>query len=374
MDESLIYPLPARAWLDVSVRHLRHNAREISRASGAALIPMVKANAYGVGVRGVVAALEPLDPRAFGVATVAECEELRALGVTRDVIVFSPILREEFRRAAAARVIPTFGDEHAIAAWSATGLPYHLAIDTGMNRAGVSWRDVDSVRDAVLEWPPAGVVTHLHSAELEDGSAELQATRFADALSKLKLEGVGGDRLLLHLSNSAGAALGIVVSQPAGRAAVRPGIFLYGAGPELGLAMQPVVELRARVVELRWIEPGDSVSYDATYVATRRERIATVAAGYADGYPRSCSNRAWGSLNGTRVSQRGFVTMDLTMFDCTDVECEVGDVVTLIGAGVAGGPTVNELADVAGMSPYELLAGLGARLERRFIEGGEHEA
>ena len=360
VDESLIYPLPGRAWLDVNVANLQHNAMTLQRCSGARLIPMVKANAYGVGVRGAIAALEPLSPLAYGVSSVAEGEELRQLGVDREVIIFTPILEAEYGRAAVARLVPTLGDEAAIAAWSATGLPYHLSVDTGMNRAGTPWREAALVRDAVLEWPPAGVFTHFHSSELANGSAEEQARRLFAALGE-----IGSAIPLVHTSNSSAAALGVARSEAQ---AIRPGIFLYGAGPSHGLPMKPVVSLRARVVDIRWVEAGDSVSYDATYVAPARARIATAAAGYGDGYPRACSDRAWGMIEGQRAAQRGLVTMDMTMFDVTDIDCAVGDTVTLIGAEEQGGLTVDGLATLAGMSPYELLTGLSTRLERRFIE------
>ena len=360
MDESLIYPLPTRAWLDVDVRNLQRNALTLQQLSGSHLIPMVKANAYGVGVRGVVAALEPLDPLAYGVASVAEGEELRELGVERDVIIFTPILESEFPRAAHARLIPTLGDERAIAAWSAMGLPYHLSVDTGMNRAGMSWRDATMLRDAVLEWPPAGAFTHFHSAELANGSADEQVRRLNTVLAQLT-----APIPLIHASNSSGAALGAGARQ---WQAIRPGIFLYGAGPSHGLPVKPVLSFHARIVDIRWVQPGDSVSYDATYIAPSPSRIATASVGYGDGYPRACSNLSWGIIRGKRVAQRGLVTMDMTMFDVTDAACEVGDTVTLLGSEADGGLSVDGLAAVAGMSPYELLTGLSARLERRFLD------
>ncbi len=348
----------------MSVASLLANARMLQSRGNARLIPMVKANAYGLGVAGVVAALEALNPLAYGVASVAEGEEVRSLGVGREVIVLSPILAEEHARAASARLTPTLADEHAIAAWSATGLPYHLSIDTGMNRAGVSWREIAGVADAVREWPPEGAFTHFHSSELNDGTAEEQLRRFRAAIAAL-----GVQIPLLHASNS--SAVGLAVGGPARLGAIRPGIMLYGAGPRHGLDIEPVVSLRARVAELRWIEAGDSVSYDATYVAPSRARIATVAVGYGDGYPRACSNRAWGVLNGARIPQRGLITMDMTMFDVTGVTCVVGDVVTVIGAEAAGGLSVDGIAELAAMSPYEVLTGLASRLERRFLQTQE---
>ena len=230
-----------------------------------------------------------------------------------------------------------------------------------MNRAGVSWRDVASVRDAVREWPAAGAFTHFHSAELDDDSADEQVRRFFSAVDE-----IGVPIPLLHADNSAAAARGIDGGTRWG--AIRPGVFLYGVESGCGLAAAPVVSLRARVVDIRWIEPGDTVSYDATYTATRRERIATAAVGYGDGYPRALSDVAVGMLNGHRVRQRGLVTMDMTMFDVTDSPCAIGDVVTLIGVEGGSELTVEAVASSAGMSPYELLTGLAPRLQRRFNE------
>lgn len=362
VEESLIYPLPNRAWLDVSIAALRRNATELKRRTGLPLIPMVKANAYGVGAAGVVAVLEPLAPLAYGVASVDEGESLRELGVARPVIVFTPILRADYARAQSADLTVTLGDAAAIQSWSSSGKPYHLAIDTGMNRAGVSWQAIATVRNAVRQWPPSGAFTHFHSAEIEDGSAEEQVRRFFCALDE-----VGLDIPILHADNSAAAARGV---EGRGRwGAIRPGVFLYGVGSQFGVCAEPVVSLRARVVDLRWIEAGDSVSYDATYSAPRRERIATVAVGYGDGYPRALSNRATAMLNGSRIAERGLVTMDMTMFDVTDATCAIGDVVTLIGAEGGSELTIEGVAHSAGMSPYELLTGLAPRLERRYTEG-----
>lgn len=327
--------------------------------TGLPLIPMIKADAYGVGAEGVVSALEPLDPLAYGVASVKEGEFLRQIGVSRSIIIFTPILEDEYPRAQAVDLTPSLGDVRSIRAWAPSGRAYHLAIDTGMNRAGLPWRELSSVRDVVRQWPPAGAFTHFHSAEMDDGSAEVQVARFFRAIDE-----IGVPIPLLHADNSAAAARAI---DGAGRwGAARAGIFLYGVGTSCGIQPEPVVSLRARIVDIRWIEPGDTVSYDATYTARRRERIATATIGYGDGYPRALSDRATAMINGVRVPQRGLVTMDMTMFDVTDAPCAIGDVVTLIGGN--GGPelTVAGVARSAGMSPYELLTGLATRLVRRF--------
>lgn len=363
MNESKIYrasmtPLPLlRAWIDVDLEALLRNARALQHRAGVPLIPMVKADAYGVGAEAVTRALESVEPWGYGVATVKEGEALRRYGIRRPVMIFTPLLHAEFAAARAAGLTPTLGSDADIRAWGPSGAPYHLSIDTGMNRAGVPWRDVGSLREAVLVHPPAGAFTHLHSAELYDGSAEYETALFRDALETL-----GIDVPFLHVDNSAA----IVRYDSSAWNAIRPGVFLYGvgSGPGAGLQPEPVVHLRARVVDVRWIEPGDTVSYDATYTAPRRERIATVAAGYGDGYPRSLSNRGVGLLHGEQIPVRGRVTMDMTVFDVTDVPCEIGDVVTMIGRDGEQLLTAEAVGAAAEMSPYELLTGLSVRLDR----------
>ncbi|MGI8509764.1 MAG: alanine racemase [Gemmatimonadaceae bacterium] len=359
VDGTQIYPAPSRAWLDVDLAALRRNAGALARRAGVPLIPMVKADAYGVGAGGVLAALEATDPWGYGVATIAEGAALRGLGVGRPIVVFTPILISGHAAAHAADLTPSLCSAAAIREWGPSGRPYHLAIDTGMNRAGVSWRDISSVAEVVNEFPPAGAYTHFHSAQLDSGDTAVQDERFRAALRNL-----GTDIPFLHTANSAATAR----NGASGWDAVRPGVFLYGVGcgAGAGLEPEPVVHLKARVVDLRWVEAGDTVSYDATYAATSKERIATVAAGYGDGYPRALSNRGRALLNGVRIPVRGLVTMDMTMFDVTGVQCEIGDTVTLMGSGDGGLITVEDIAREAQMSPYEVLTGLAPRLDRRY--------
>jgi alanine racemase len=169
---------------------------------------------------------------------------------------------------------------------------------------------------------------------------------------------------LLHTANSAAIAR-------RGRSdwdLVRPGIFLYGVGSgrSAGIQPEPVVNLRAPIVEIRNLEPGDTVSYGATLRVTQPARIATLAVGYADGYPRSLSERGAVLVGGTLAPVAGTVTMDMTMIDVSTVRCEVGDVATLIGRAGDTVLTVERVAENAGMSPYELLTGLRSRVERAY--------
>lgn len=354
-------PNSLRAWLEVDLGAVIRNAKALKELAGAPLIPMVKADGYGIGVKAVVSVLEQLDPWGYGVATVKEGEALRALGINRNIIVFTPLLSEEFPAAFDARLIPTLGTEEQIRQWESCcgkqGAPYHLSVDTGMNRAGASWRDVEGLREVLKEFPPDGAFTHFHSAELYDGSAEIEEKIFREVLEKLEI-----DPPFLHVANSAA----IVRYEQSPWDAIRPGIFIYGVGSGEGAKLQPepVVHLRSRVVDLRWVEPGDTISYDATYTAPTRQRIATIAVGYGDGYPRALSNKGYVLLKGERVPIRGIVTMDMIMVDVTEVPCQLGDMVTLIGKDGDQLLTVEDVAHLAEKSPYELLTGLSIRLER----------
>jgi alanine racemase len=350
----------ARARIDIDLGALQRNGAAMARRAGVPLLPMIKGDAYGVGVEAAVQALEPLEPWGYGIATVAEGEELRRLGVTRSIVVFTPLLRHDLPRARTARLTPALGFPEEIEAWKQSGGgPWHLSIDTGMNRAGIPWREIGSILNLIESFAPEGAFTHFHSAELDDGTLKEQEGRFRQAIAKLPSR-----PRLLHAANSAAIAR-------QGRSAwdlVRPGIFLYGVGSGSSAAIQPesVVNLRAPIVEIRNLEAGDTVSYDATLRVDRSARIATLSVGYADGYPRSLSDGGSVLVGETLAPVAGRVTMDMTMIDVTTVKCKVGDVVTLIGRAMEGGTvlTVERVADDAGMSPYELLTGLRSRVER----------
>ncbi|MBX6333136.1 MAG: alanine racemase [Gemmatimonadaceae bacterium] len=348
-----------RAWVEIDLGALRRNAAAMA-ARGAALLPMVKADAYGLGAVAVARALDALAPWGFGVATIAEGIELRESGIERPIIVFTPVHRSHLRALCNARLTPALGAASDITEWSEiTTAPWHLAIDTGMSRAGVRWDHVHTLRDAIRANPPQGAFTHFHSAELDDGSREEQERRFRDAVAQLPVRPP-----LLHAENSAALAR----THRSSWDIARPGIFLYGVGSgERALVHpEPVVRLRAPIVDIRTTLPGESVSYDATYRVSAQRRIATLAIGYADGYRRSLSNRGVALLHGQRVPVAGLVTMDMTMIDVTGVPCDVGDIVTLIGRDGSELLDVETVARLADLSPYELLTGLRPRLERHY--------
>ena len=347
-----------RAWVDIDLGALLRNGEALAKHARVPLLPMVKADGYGLGVLPVVRTLAKLAPYGFGVATVQEGLELRAAGIAGRIIVFTPLLVAELARMREARLEPTLSSAETITAWMESGGgPWHLAIDTGVSRAGVRWGCIASVADAVRRAPPEGAFTHFHSSELDDGSMELQEQRFRDAIVALPARPA-----ILHADNSAAT----VRRSPSPWSLVRPGVFLYGVGSGARAALQPeaVVHLRARVVELRDLRVGDSVGYDATWRATRPARVATLALGYADGYRRSLGNNAEALVNGRRVPVIGTVMMDMTVIDVTGVPCAVGDRATLVGADGDHLLTVESVAARAGLSPYELLTGLRQRIVR----------
>ncbi|MDH5588848.1 MAG: alanine racemase [Gemmatimonadota bacterium] len=366
--------LGTRAWVEVDASALRENLRRIAHRVGpeARLIPMVKADAYGLGVLQAVDALEPMDPWGFGVAAVDEGLALRRHGVRRPVLVLSPAPREALEAAVAAELEVSVSDagtlDRLVALAEGGASPaFHLEVDTGMGRAGIPSAEaehwiplLERARAAGVRW--AGCYTHLHSADESAGSVHEQWRRFEGALGVLRARETG---VLVHVLNSAGC----MRCPEYGCDAVRPGIFLYGGG--VG-ADQPrpesVAALRARVVHVRDAAPGTPLGYGSTYRAVGHERWATVCIGYGDGLPRGLGNRGEALVRGRRAAIVGRISMDVTVVDITDVpDVAVGDVVTFIGNDGDQRITVDEVAEMVGTISYEVLTGLTPRVQRIWV-------
>lgn len=357
-----------RAWLEVDAGALRHNAAVLRARAGVPLVVMVKANSYGIGAVRVCQALgvpfsgataHPEAPWGVGIASLDEAEELRQAGCEGRILCLTPLLPDELNRAKALGVRPALHRAEDIRQWGAiSGGPYHLGIDTGMSRAGIRWDQVATLRDTLLAVPPEGVFTHFHSADESLASREQQDQRFEAALAELA--GVLPSALLLHRDNSGGIA-----SRTSGSPGhlARPGIALYAGlfAEELGL--RQVVHLRARIIDVREVHAGETVSYGATWTAQGTRRIATVTVGYADGYRRHLSNAGRVLVRGHACPVVGRVTMDMTMIDVTDVpSCAPGDIATLVGRDGGQELTTEAVAAMGGLSPYELLVGLTLRV------------
>jgi alanine racemase len=352
--------LPAetsRAWLDVDLDALVANARTIATISGSRLLPMVKANGYGIGAVAVAQALEPLEPWGFGVASVEEGAELRRGGIDRPVLIASPLLPEWIDGCLEHDLRPSIGDLTALEAWTGrTSRPFHVEIDTGMSRAGVRWDDGPalSALRATLPRSPGweGMFTHFLFAEADVDVTVRQWDRFQMVLQSLPRP------RLVHAANSAAALRGRAFAGDL----VRPGIFLYGGSagdPE----PRPVASLKARVIALRSIVAGDTVGYGASWRAEHASSIATLALGYADGFPRSgAPNRTREvEINGKLVPVLGRVTMDMCMV-LVDSAVKIGDVATVFGGGI----DLDRQAQASATISYELLTRVGSRVPRRY--------
>jgi alanine racemase len=319
---------------------------------------MVKASAYGLGAVPVARALEELDPWGFGVATIGEGVELRMAGIVRPIIVFGPLQQGTAGIYLEHQLRPVIGDLEALAEWGGrTERAFHVEVDTGMARAGFSWRDEAGI--AVLGSRLAdaagweGVFTHFHSADETPATMDQQWRRFQDVLA-----GLPRRPALVHAANS-GAALR---ERRYAADLVRPGIFLYG-GEAGGRYPSAVVTLRARVVAVREVAAGDTVSYGATWTAPGPATVATIGAGYADGIPRSLGNRGRVEVAGVIAPIVGRVTMDMTMIALpAGSALRPGDVATVFGGRIP----LDQQAAAAGTIAYELLTGMSGRVERHY--------
>lgn len=375
MTASPIYPTRefdfARAWLDVDLDAVRHNAAVLRQRAGVPLLAMVKANSYGVGAVAITRALgvafddqreAPDAPWGVGIASLDEAESLRESGCQGRIVCLQPLLREELPRAHALGVRPSLHRSHDIETWRGLGdsnavAPYHLSIDTGMARAGIRWDHVDSLVAALAAVPPEGVFTHFHSSDESEASRDEQDARFAQAVAVL--EPVLPRGVLFHSDNSGGIA---TRSHGSPGQLARPGIALYAGLFAEVLGLRQVAHLRARVIDLREVNEGETVSYGATWRAPGGRRIATLACGYADGYRRHLSNAGVVLMNGVRCPVVGRVTMDMIMVDVSAASCALGDAATLIGREGEDELPVEMVAGLAGVSPYEMLTGLTQRV------------
>lgn len=344
-----------RAWVEVNLDHLIENARTIQRAAPSArLLPMVKANAYGTGVRQVVGALDRLDPWGYGVGTVQEGIELREFGERRPIVVFTPTRVEQLSHCERHQLRPVLDDPRAIAQCKG---PFHIEVDTGMGRVGIPWRRAGEII-AGLPRVPEGILTHFHSADEHPATVAQQLARFDQVINSLPERPE-----FVHVANSAA-----VFRLKHAHDLVRPGLFLYGGAVGNDTPRpQPVLSLRSRVVSIRQLQPGDTVSYGATWTAAALTHVATLGVGYADGVPRVYGGRGSVVVEGRHCPVVGRVTMDMTMVDIgsqPNSSVDLGSVATLIGNDGGEEITLDTFAEWAGMSSYEALVGISGRVPR----------
>ena len=347
--------------MEVDLAAIRRNADRLAKRAGVPIIAMLKADAYGLGA--VAVARELVDAPhvwGFGVATIDEGVALRRADINARMLCCTPVLQQDLSNMAAAKITPSLSNVADIAAWVSLGnAPWHLSIDTGMNRAGVPWNTTKDLHDIIFAHPPEGVFTHFASAVIKDSSRAQQEVRFAEALDECGVLRAKPD-VLLHVESS----MGLAARAPSPYDLVRPGVALYGWPSKSDLNVEEAFILRARVVDIRMVPAGDAVSYNGTWIAPTARRIATISIGHADGYRRQLSNCGQVVINGTRSGVVGIVTMDMIMVDVSAVPCVVGDIATLIGGSDPASLSLDEVAALGDLSPYELLVGLRMRLSR----------
>jgi alanine racemase len=364
----------ANGVLTVDLDALVANWRKLEgRGVPAECAGVVKANAYGCGTEPVVRALAGAGCKTFFVATLDEARRARAGAPYAAIYVLDGYFAGSGATFAELNARPVIGDLSELAEWDAfcktTGFKGSAAIhiDTGMNRLGISVAEAQalSARAAQPDHGITLVMSHLACAEaLHHPLNAKQLTAFREVA-----------RLFTGVPASLANSSGIFLSPQFQFDLVRPGAAIYGVNPtpEADNPMQPVVNVKARVVQVRNVERGDTVGYGATWTARRPTRLALVAAGYADGY-----FRAAGGVDGVRSADAmigrmrcpiaGRISMDLTAIDITDLPTPLrrGQMVTLIGDGI----TVDELARHFGTIGYEVLTSLGERYQRVYVGGG----
>lgn len=349
------------AWVEVSLTSLASNLGTLCTAAGGTqALAVVKANAYGLGVREIARALETCDVWGFAVATLDEGIELRRTGIRKPILVLRPAHSGNliyYKHYQLRPVVESIRDDGEL------GLPFHVEIDTGMGRTGIRWDDEAALRRVALAAPEAAF-THFHSADISGESVQLQWKRFEQALRCM-----GNRPRLLHAANSA-ASWGLTAKLDL----IRPGIFLYGGspGPDFPTPV-PVVSVRARIISIRDIRQGESVGYGATWYATSHTRVATLPVGYADGIPHMLQPGAYVLVAGRRHRIIGKVTMDMTMIDIGprgSSGVELGDTATLIGVDRSDEITLEQFSEWSRTINYEVLTRLGARLPRVYVNAG----
>ncbi len=357
----------------VSLQTLSHNVQVLRSRLGpkTGLLAPVKADAYGHGAVSVARHLETLGVRWFGVATAREALDLRAGGVTGDILVFIPVydgLGELLEQGVTLSVGDANSAEAVMQAAKSQTAKVHLKVDTGMGRLGEGTRGtlataqaLDRAPNVVLE----GLWTHFACADEPDRAyTERQLEHFHEGVSGLEQHGIQVP--LKHTANSAAT-----VAYPESHFdLVRPGIALYGYSSSPHSApfapeLEPVMTLTAPVTFVKKFCRGESLSYGSLWTAPADTTIATVRFGYADGYPRVLSTNpaAQVRVHGELRPIVGRVCMDQFMVDVGPLDVAVGDRVTVFGPA---GPTAETLGEAAGTISYELLVRLGARVTRAY--------
>lgn len=368
--------LTRRCWAEIDLGALERNLKRIRQALPGHIkyVAVVKADAYGHGLHQTVARLMHSGADMFAVANAAEAAAVREIGPGWPILVLGPLLPEEEPAILEFDLTPAISSEdefarlEALAAKSGRKIPVHLKIDTGMGRSGVWHEEVtglfDLLRDSkhlVLQ----GVFTHFSSADSDHEFTDHQRNLFLKILEGF----TGADlaSLLIHADNSAGLD-SFAKDSPFN--AVRVGLLQFGILPYAKSLLsrvqpEPVFSFHTRVGLVKRVPAGTGISYGRTHIVERDTTLAVLTAGYGDGIPRACSNRASVLIHGQRCRVLGRVTMDQTIVDISALNgVAVGDMATLVGRQLDAVIDISEFSAWADTIPWETLTSVTKRVPR----------
>jgi alanine racemase len=361
-----------RCWAEIDQNALRHNATVVRErlGPGVELLAVVKANGYGHGMVGVAKALAQA-AQFFGVANLEEAAILRS-EVSHPIIILGPALPAERSPIAEGGFIPSISTFEEAQEFDrvAKGSPVaiNFVIDTGMGRMGVPQAEATALYKKVAALPNIkmhSLSTHLPVSNEDADFTRAELAQFVALVKKLRAAFPGDYKA--HVLQSAGA---LAFADPPFDI-VRAGIMLYGISPlpEFQKLLRPVLTWKTRISLIRDMPAGHGISYGRTFITPREMRVATLSAGYADGYPRHLSNRDAAVLvHGQRCALLGRVTMDLMMIDVSHIDgVEVGDEVVLLGRQVDEEISAAELAARANTISWEIVTRIGSRVRRVYV-------
>jgi alanine racemase len=358
-----------RCWAEIDRGALLHNAGVVRDRIGAAeMLAVVKANAYGHGMISVAQTLAH-EAKLFGVANLEEAVALRDAGLAHPVIILGPALPGERATIVEREFIPTISAVAEAEAFDRIGkVAINFKLDTGMGRMGVpeneglvAFKKVSTLRNVRVH----SVSTHMPVSNEDEPFTRDQLVRFRKIVEQFRAE-VPGD-YKAHILQSAGT----LAFNDTPHEIVRAGVMLYGISPlpEFQKLLKPAMTWKTRIALIRDMPAGHGISYGRTFITPRPMRVATLSAGYADGYPRHLSNRdAAMIVRGKRCPLLGRVTMDLMVIDVSDLpEAAVDDEVVLMGRQGEEEISATELAERAGTINWEIVTRIGSRVRRVYV-------
>lgn len=363
-----------RCWAEIDLSAVDYNVAEYKKLlpNDTELMCVVKASCYGHGDDIIVPRLQKVHGvRCFAVSNIIEGIRLRDMGIEGDILILGYTPPDHADKLCEYDIIQACTElSYAQALGSAAGgtVRLHGAVDTGMTRIGVHGTAEEQAHElaqiaAVPNVSMEGIFTHFSSADgihdEDEKYTQMQAERFFKVRDLLEEKGIKLKHA--HIKNSAGGAYGY----GDGSTLARLGIILYGLYPDpakpLPFAPKPVMTLKAVVSQVKWIDEGTAVSYGRTFVSDKRIKLATVTAGYADGYPRALSNKGEVIIRGKKCRICGRVCMDQFMCDVTDIpDVTVGDEVILMNAEI----NADVIAALTGTIGYEVTCDITSRVPR----------